>query len=443
VVAGVSAGGLALGAAIVVTSYRSTTFTARAHERVQHDLRLLNGGTSPDLVAGRLADAEQPGGPVVVLVAAGGVSTSAESIQIDDVPPRLRRDVRAHPGELADARVQLPTGATLVVGGLDAPSQSEAYFFFPREDLERSIRELEITLAIGWIVVLGVAAVAGTMISRRTLRPVRSAADAARSVAEGLLETRLPVGSSDEFGEWALAFNEMVDALDQKISALAEARDREQRFSADIAHELRTPIGAVLTTASHLASDLDAPPDQLREMADIILNAGRRLDRLTSELLELHRLESGSESLQIEPVDVRSAIDAAVRAHGWSDAVCVCGAPSLVIDTDRRRLDRIVVNLVANGIAHGGGDVTVDVRHERDGAVFSVSDRGPGIADEALRRLFDRHFKASRHRTSVTNAGSGLGLSIAQESAHLLGGHIVAESVEGAGATFTVWLPLA
>jgi two-component system sensor histidine kinase MtrB len=208
-----------------------------------------------------------------------------------------------------------------------------------------------------------------------------------------------------------------------------------------VAHELRTPIGAVLTTASHLASDLDVPRDDLREMADIILDAGRRLDRLTSELLELHRLESGAESIRVEPIDVRRAVDAAVHAHGWSDSVRVNGPPSLVIDTDRRRLDRIVVNLVANGISHGGGDVIVDVRRERGGTVLAVSDHGPGISAESLRHLFARHFKESSHRTTDTHAGSGLGLSIAQESAHLLGGRIVADSTEGVGATFTVWLP--
>lgn len=437
-VAGLSAGALAVGAALAVYSYRTNTFEERSRELVKDDVGLIAAGAPPLVVAGRLADAEQPGGPAVVVVIDGEVISSVEALDLSDVPQGVREGASDAPGALVEGRAELRSGATLVIGTIEPESGAEAYYFFPREELDRSLRELVITLAIGWLLVVSVAGVVGTLVARRTLRPVRTAADAARSVAEGLLDTRLPVRSDDEFGEWAASFNEMVGALEQKIDALAAARDREQRFAADVAHDLRTPIAAVLATASHLAQ-LQAPaPEQAREAASIILDAARRLDRLTAELLELHRLEAGQEVVQTEAVDLAAAVRNAVAAHGWADDVAVRSRGSVVVETDRRRLDRILVNLISNGMTHGGGDVAVTVERGEAGAWLAVTDRGLGIGATELDHIFERHYKVSSHRGG--SAGSGLGLAIALESAELLGGRLEVASTVG-GTTFTLWLP--
>lgn len=439
-VAGLSAGALAIGAALTVYSYRTRTFEDRARNEVRDDIGLIAAGAAPSVVAGRLADAEQPGGPAVIVVTDDGeVVSSVETVDLGDVPRDVRDAARDEPGVLAETRTQLASGPALVVGAVDPDTGAEAYYFFPRAELERSIRELHITLAVGWMVVVAIAAVAGTLIARRTLRPVRTAAVAARSVAEGLLDTRLPVRSGDEFGEWAASFNEMVGALEQKIQALADSRDREQRFAADVAHDLRTPIAAVLAAASHLANQPDPSPEQARELGAVILEAARRLDRLTAELLELHRLEAGHEILHVEPVDLAAAVGHAVAAHGWSDDVALHTADAVVVDTDRRRLDRIIVNLIGNAMTHGGGRATVTIEQGQSGAWIAVADHGPGIAARDIELIFDRHFKTSTHRGS--GSGSGLGLAIALESAELLGGTLTASSVERQGAVFTLWLP--
>lgn len=442
-VAGISAGALALGAALTVYSYRTRTFDERAREQVRDDVRLLAAGASPQVVAGRLADAEEPGGPGVIVVTDGAVVSSVGSLDLGNLPRDLRDRVRSDPGALHEGGTELRTGSALVIGTVDIESGAEAYFFFPREELDRSIRELLVTLGVGWLVVISVAAVAGTVIARRTLRPVRTAADAARSVAEGILDTRLPVRSGDEFGEWAASFNEMVSALEQKIAALAEARDREQRFAADIAHDLRTPIAAVLTAASHLAEHASSPPERVEEIAHIVAASARRLDRLTSELLELHRLEAGQEVLHIEDVDLVVATRYAVAAHGWTDHATIRAPESVVVATDRRRLDRIIVNLIANALQHGGTTVQLAVAQGEGGAWVSITDDGPGIAPDDLLHIFDRHFKTSDHRAveaDGASAGSGLGLSIAWESAQLLGGRLDVASSPGRGTTFTLWL---
>ena len=99
---------------------------------------------------------------------------------------------------------------------------------------------------MGWGVVVALSAAAGALVARRVLRPVAQASEAAHSLAEGLLETRLPVETDDEFGAWATSFNEMAEALEEKIRALSEAQARERRFTSDVAHELRTPLTALV-----------------------------------------------------------------------------------------------------------------------------------------------------------------------------------------------------
>jgi two-component system, OmpR family, sensor histidine kinase MtrB len=440
-VAGISSGALAVGADVTVQSIRTNAFVERSRDRVRDDLRLIEAGAPTDALGTQLADADELRGTIVIV--GDGEETTIGSLGLADVPAGVRTEVQGNPGSLADEVTTIDGASALVVG--TATDELEVYRFFPREDLVQGFVDLRRTLALGWLGVVVAAAVIGTLVARRTLRPVRTAAEAARSVAEGLLDTRLPVRPGDEFGEWAAAFNEMVAALDQKIEALARAQARERRFAADIAHELRTPLGAVLTAASHLGSTAELP-DDAGALLEIVLDASRRLDRLTSELLELHRLEAGQEEPTIVPVHLRLALESTLRAHGWAESVCL-DAPDVVIETDPRRLDRIVVNLVANAVHHGGTGVAVTVTAGVD-TVISVSDAGPGVAPEDLPRLFDRHYKASGSRDragepSRASGGSGLGLAIARESAHLLGGRIEVDSAPGEGATFRLVLPTA
>jgi signal transduction histidine kinase len=116
----------------------------------------------------------------------------------------------------------------------------------------------------GWLSVLLVAALIGNALARRTLGPVARASEAARLIADGRLDTRLPAGDGDEFGAWAAAFNEMADALEAKIAALSAAQARELRFTANVAHELGTPLTALVAAASLLSEQARHLPDEAR-----------------------------------------------------------------------------------------------------------------------------------------------------------------------------------
>jgi signal transduction histidine kinase len=358
--------------------------------------------------------------------------SSKFNLGLDDVPAPLRRIVRR--GQLGYQRESVNGTHYLIVGG---PSDNaELYFLFSEQGLRHELAVLRnILLAGGGLLVL-LAALAGALFAREALRPVARASEAAHSLAEGLLETRLPVEGQDEFGSWAQAFNEMASALETKISALSAAQARERRFTADVAHELRTPLTALVGEASLLREHLDRMPDQSRRPAELLIEDVGRLRRLVEDLMEISRLDAGAEAVQPEAVDLSAAIAAVVRARGWDGRVRL-DAEKTIVTTDPRRLERIVANLVGNGLEHGGDSVTVRVGRDGEHAFVEVADQGPGIPPEHLPHLFERFYKADPSRSGP---GSGLGLAIAQENARLLGGEIEVRSEPGRGARFTLRL---
>jgi signal transduction histidine kinase len=358
--------------------------------------------------------------------------SSKFNLRAGDVPQALRRIVQR--GRLGYQRESVNGTHYLVVGG---PSDNaELYFFFSEQGLRHELSVLRnILLAGGGLLVL-LAALAGALFAREALRPVARASEAAHSLAEGLLETRLPVEGQDEFGSWAQAFNEMASALETKISALSAAQARERRFTADVAHELRTPLTALVGEASLLREHLDRMPDQSRRPAELLIEDVGRLRRLVEDLMEISRLDAGAESVQPEAVDLSAAVTGVVRARGWDGRVRL-DAEKTIVTTDPRRLERIVANLVGNALEHGGDEAAVRVGRDGEHAFVEVADQGPGIPPEHLPHLFERFYKADPSRSGP---GSGLGLAIAHENARLLGGEIQVWSEPGEGTRFTLRL---
>src|SRR5439155_10354663 len=155
------------------------------------------------------------------------------------VPSGLRDVVRQ--GNLGYQRATI-AGSPYLVTGAPVGADTRAYFFFSEDGLQRDLTQLRNILSIGVAILVLLAGLVGVVFARRTLRPVGRASVAAQALAEGLLDTRLPVQREDEFGAWARSFNEMAAALESKISALAAAEARERRFTANVAHELRSPL---------------------------------------------------------------------------------------------------------------------------------------------------------------------------------------------------------
>ena len=352
-------------------------------------------------------------------------------VSLHEVPSALKTIVGR--GELGYQRANV-AGTHYLVTGAPATNDRQLYFFFSEDGLRHELVVLRNILLAGVGILVVLAALAGIVLARSTLRPVGRASEAARSLAEGLLETRLPVEGKDEFGAWAQSFNEMAAALEGKIAALSAARARERRFTADVAHELRTPLTALVGEASLLAEHLDRIPPASRRPAELLIADVGRLRRLVEELMEISRFDAGAESIHAEEVDVAALVSATVRARGWDGRVRLHGS-GLTLTSDPRRLERIVANLVGNALEHGASEVSVRLASENGTALVEVADDGPGIAAEHLPHLFERFYKADAARSGV---GTGLGLAIAQENARLLGGAIQVTSEPGAGSRFTL-----
>lgn len=435
-VGGVSTGALAIGSYVAVRDARLDDSASRAVDQSAFNLRFATTEQSPRAL---LAAYATRGEFCTLILPADGppVRSGLSCPGPPQVPADLRRLVES--GQLARERVVVAGRHEVVVGGR-VPGRADAvYFFYDEQQVWDDLAELRTVLAGGWAALTLLAGLVGMLLARRTLAPVAQASGAARALAEGLLDTRLPVSGRDEFAAWAVSFNEMADALAQKIAALSEAQARERRFTANVAHELRTPLTALVAEADLLVDQAGTLPPEARRLAELLAADVARLRRLTEELLEISRLDAGSEATATELVNAAAVVDATLAAHGWREQVAL-DAQEAVLETDRRRLERIVANLVGNAVEHAGTGIRVRVAREAEAVVVEVGDDGPGISADALPHVFDRFFKADRSRAG---GGSGLGLAIARENAALLGGSLTAASVPGAGATFTLRLPVA
>jgi signal transduction histidine kinase len=438
--AGLSAAVLAGSSYVVVREARLSDSVDRAVDQARFNLVLagetLERPPTSENVATLLDAYERRGGFVTVGSTPQREFSSSLSVGPRQVPADVRELVST--GALSYERTTIGDSRYLVVGGRVPGRDTELYYFFPEDRLWDELAQLRNILLIVLVVVVLLAALVGVMLARRMLRPVARASAAAHSLAEGLLETRLPVERTDEFGAWAASFNEMADALEAKITALSESQARERRFTSDVAHELRTPLTALVAETSLLAEQLDRMSPDARRPAELLVADVRRLADLVEDLMEISRLDAGQTRVREEDVDLASLVTAIVRSRRWDGRVRVEG-DEVVLSSDSRRLERIVANLIGNALEHGGREVGVRVGRDGIGAFVEVTDHGPGIRREDLPHVFDRFYKTDPSRATP---GSGLGLAIALENARLLGGDINVWSEVGTGTRFTLRLPV-
>jgi signal transduction histidine kinase len=434
-VAAVSATALAAGSYLLIQRSWYEESQQRAAEDALRQLRLaeqfLDDPDRADNLRASFAAARRD-----VIVVVDGEAVASNPALHPALPGPLRAAVAA--GQLAYQRLEHDGSHLLVVGGRIGGSPDELYVIVAEDRVVADLAHLRQVLLLGATVVTLAAAMVGYVLARRTLEPVGRARAAAHAIAEGLLDTRLPTRSRDEFGAWAESFNHMAEALQSTVAALRQAHERERRFTADVAHELRTPVTALVAEASLLRTHLAELPESARQPTRLLLADVVRLRHLVEELLEVSRLDGEQEPPRVEPVNLTALIQAVVSANGWGDQVRLPDAGPLMVETDPRRVQRVVTNLVSNAVEHGGGG-QVGLWADEAKVRVTVRDHGQGIAAEHLPRLFDRFYKVDSSRSS---RGSGLGLAIAREHARLLGGDIAVTSALGAGTTFHFTMPV-
>lgn len=301
-------------------------------------------------------------------------------------------------GNVAAEWVEIAGVSHLVVGARKPPSGPDFYFLTEARNVDNALGQLRVVLLGASLVLVLVGGLAGWRMGRLT-------------------------GS-------------LADTVDE----LTASRDRERRFVADVSHELRTPVTALVHEAAELAAERDALRPVTRRVVELLDNDVRRLRALVEELLELSRLDAADETADVElgEVDVARLLDAIV-AQRLPDAT-VRAPAGLRVRTDRRRLERIVANLVDNARVHAGGQsVTVCAVVDGSGLVIEVADRGPGVAADELERIFDRFTKGDAARAG---AGSGLGLAIAREHARVLRATVTARNQDVGGLAVEVRVPV-
>lgn len=370
----------------------------------------------------------------VVAVSDEDAASSVASIDEDDLPSEF--EISSEDPDFSHQEIEIDGRPFLVVRPQETVGGVSLNVLVSVGALEGQMNRLAGIMLRTWLGVMALGGLVGLVVARRALRPVARASEAARSLAEGLLETRLPVDRQDEFGAWAISFNEMADALQEKIEALMDAHARERRFASDVAHELRTPITGLVASASLLRSKLGKLDPDTRWSAERLLGQVTRMKALVEELLEMSRFDEGRESVSLGKVAPQDFVSSLLAERGWTGLV-KCEIEITPLMADGRRLERIVGNLIDNAIEHGDGEIKLHWSTADAWMTIAVSDEGPGIDQGDLSRVFDRFYKADPSRSG----GTGLGLSIALENARILGGSISVENLES-GTRFSARLPL-
>ncbi len=326
-------------------------------------------------------------------------------------------------GDLREAFLFAAPVDCLLVGRSIAPEQAELRW---RAALFASLGGL--LLAAG---LLG-----GSWLVGRALRPVEEIGKTAAQIAAGDLSQRIATDETDsELGRLAGVLNSTFARLDTAFA-------QQTRFTADAAHELRTPV-AVMLTQIQSALTRERAGDEYRETLEACQRATQRMRRLIESLLELARLDAGQESFRREPCDLSSIaaegielLQPLAKERGLQIHAELHPAPCSG-DTDR--LGQVITNLLGNAITynHEGGTIHLATCHMPDASVLTITNTGPGIPREDLPHIFERFHRADKARTA---GHAGLGLAIAKALVLTHGGEIHADS-SGELTTFTVRLP--
>jgi two-component system, OmpR family, sensor kinase len=294
--------------------------------------------------------------------------------------------------------------------------------------LDRAVR----MMAAGGLSVVAVLGVGAYLAMGRALRPLRTATDTARAIEETDLSRRIPVRGSDEVADLGRTFNAMVERLERAFAA-------QQVLLSDIGHELRTPITIVRGHLEVMGHD----PAEQRETLDLVTDELDRMNRMVDDLLVLARAER-PDFLRLARVDVACMMaDTYRKATALGDREWVLGeVEPVTLVADPQRLTQALMQLAQNAVQFTGpGDrieLSANVSNSR--LLLAVSDAGPGIEPAAQDRIFERFARAAAGQPRAEGAGLGLAIVAAIAAAHR--GKVTVASAPGAGATFTLFIPM-
>lgn len=290
------------------------------------------------------------------------------------------------------------------------------------------------------IIAIVLALALGFLFSRGLVNPVRKVAATAEKIKDGNLGARTGLEGNDEISQLGEIFDAMANSLQKD-------RELERRLTTDVAHELRTPLMAILATVEAIQDGI-FPADE--ERLATIGGETRRLSRLVDALLQLSRLESGATKFDYRMVNIvelskslATAHEAMVSEAGMQlEFINYTEKDEVMVEMDPDRIRQAVINLLSNAIRYSdaGGFIKVGVGADRKNAWISVADSGIGISAEDIDRVFGRFWRAEASRNRA-QGGLGVGLAVTKEVIERHRGYIQVESEVGVGTTFTVVIP--
>jgi signal transduction histidine kinase len=373
----------------------------------------------------------------------GTWSASSPQYGPDSIPPTLQARVinDAVPSRMI---VRLENTPVLVIGIPLTITDASYFEFVSLDDASSTLDSVLISLLFAGFITTLAGVLLGVLVASRAVRPLGDAAQAAKAIAGGRLDTRLEPTDDPDLRVLANAFNDMAAALQARV-------ERDARFASDVSHELRSPLMTLAASVEVMQARRDDLPERGRAALDLLVGDVTRFQGLVEDLLEISRFDAGAIRLNLEDLLVAEFVRQAVSVSSVpTTSVAVSDrAEGVIIRGDRRRLARVVANLIDNARLHGGGDAAITVNEpEGEGEPLghiwiTIEDHGAGVPVEERDLIFERFARGAVAGRRSSSDGAGLGLSLVDEHVRLHGGRVwVEDRLDGEpGARFVLELP--
>jgi len=361
----------------------------------------------------------------------------------DQIPTALKE--RVIDDGVAARMITFVGNEPVLVVGIPLPGANATYVeFVSLREVNDTLDSVALSLLFGALITTMFGVLIGGFAASRAVRPLAEAAQAAKAIAGGRLDTRLEPTDDHDLRLLANSFNDMASALQVRV-------ERDARFASDVSHELRSPLMTLAASVEVMQARRAEMPERAQVALDLLVSDVARFQGLVEDLLEISRFDAGAIRLHREDLLVAEFVRQAVAVSSRPDTPVHVSerAERMIMQGDRRRLARVVANLIDNARLHGGDDATVFVTEaEGEGEPLGhvwigVEDHGPGVPPEEREIIFERFARGGVAGRRSSSDGAGLGLALVDEHVKMHGGRAwVDDRADGEpGARFVIEIP--
>ncbi len=376
----------------------------------------------------------------VLRVGVNWYSANPESFVAANIKTELADAVMDPSEGPAQMRYRLPNNQPFLVIGLPIEGLTRTSYFeaVPLDDIEDTLRSVGLAL-LGAAAVSTLAGVGtGAWAARRVLLPLEEVSQTAEAIAAGDLTARLEVGQDRDLAPIAASFNEMAANLEERIQ-------RDAQFASNVSHELRSPLMTIMASVEVLKGRANELSEKGQTALGLLDGDLERFRQLVEDLLEISRYDTAGGALDLDHLLLIEFVTRVAEQidHAGVPVVYEPGIEDLVVEVDKRRLARVVTNLLQNARNYAGGATDIEVRQVGTGIEIAVQDAGPGVPPSERQAIFGRFSRGAEGGRRGYGTGTGLGLALVAEHVRMHGGRVrVDDRPDGnPGACFVVELP--